>query len=136
VSTSLKLKLVRGDKVILEVPLFASDWSREQLETEFEAFEEDFDKFSKVFGALSNMTRIKMLRKLVEEEDRTMNFAGFMRNLDLNPKTVWEHSKKLTDVGFLNKTSRGTYHCSEFGQSTFLTLSLVLRQILDVLEEI
>jgi len=136
VSTSLKLKLVRGDKVILEVPLFASDWSREQLETEFEAFEEDFEKFSKVFGALSNMTRIKMLRKLVEEEDRTMNFAGFMRNLDLNPKTVWEHSKKLTDVGFLNKTSRGTYHCSEFGQSTFLTLSLVLRQILDVLEEI
>ncbi len=135
-STSLKLKLVRGDKVILEVPLFASDWSREQLETEFEAFEEDFEKFSKVFGALSNMTRIKMLRKLVEEEDRTMNFAGFMRNLDLNPKTVWEHSKKLTDVGFLNKTSRGTYHCSEFGQSTFLTLSLVLRQILDVLEEI
>ena len=130
------MKLVRGDKVILEVPLFASDWPKEQLETEFEAFEEDFDKFSKVFGALSNMTRIKMLRKLMKEDDRTMNFAGIMHSLDLNPKTVWEHSKILTDVGFLNKTSRGAYQCSAFGQSTFFTLSLVLRQILDVLEEI
>ena len=116
------------------MPLFASDWPKEQLEMEFDAFEEYFDKFSKVFGALSNMTRIKMLRKLIDEKDRTMNFAGFIRDLDLNPKTVWEHSKKLTDVGFLNKTGRGNYQCSEFGESTFLTLSLVLRQILDMLE--
>jgi DNA-binding transcriptional ArsR family regulator len=136
VSTNLKLRLIRGDKVILEMPLFASDWPKEQLEIEFDAFEEYSDKFSKVFGALSNITRIKMLRKLIEEKDRTMNFAAFIRNLDLNPKTVWEHSKKLIDIGFLNKTSRGTYQCSEFGQSTFLTLSLVLRQILDVLEEV
>jgi DNA-binding transcriptional ArsR family regulator len=133
-STNFKLRLISGDKVILEMPLSASDWPKEQLEIEFDACEEYFDKFSKVFGALSNMTRIEMLRKLLEEKDRTMNFAGFIRDLDLNPKTVWEHSKKLTDVGFLNKTSRGTYQCSEFGESTFLTLSLVLRQILDILE--
>lgn len=134
-STNLELRLVRGDKLILEMPLFVSDWPKEQLETEFEEFEVYFDKFSKVFGALSNIIRIKMLRKLVGEEDRTMNFAGFIRNLDLNPKTVWEHSKKLTDVGFLNKISRGTYQLSEFGQSTFLTLSLMLYQILGNLEE-
>ena len=132
----MKLKLVRDDKVILEVPLSALDWPKEQLETEFEAFEEDFEKFSNVFGALSNMNRIKMLRKLVEKEDRTMNFAGFMRDLNLNPKTVWEHSKKLIDAGFLRKTSRGTFQCSECEESTFLTLSLVLSQILDALEEI
>ena len=130
------MRLVSGEKVILEMPLFASDWPKEQLEMELDAFEEYFDKFSKVFGALSNMTRIKMLRKLIDEKDRTMNFAGFIRDLDLNPKTVWEHSKKLTDVGFLNKTGRGNYKCSEFGESTFLTLSLVLRQILDILEEL
>ena len=135
-STSLKLKQVRGDKVILEVPLSILDWSKEQLETEFEAFEEDFQKFSNMFEALSNMTRIKMMRKLVEEKDRTMNFADFMHDLDLNPKTVWENSRKLRDGGFLKKTSRGTYHCSEFGQSAFLTLSLVIRRILDSIEEI
>jgi len=135
-STNLKLRLVRGDKVILEMPLFASDWPKEQLKIEFDAFEENLDEYSKVFGALSNITRIKMLRKLIEEKDRTMNFAGFIQKLDLNPKTVWEHSKKLADVGFLNKTNRGTYQCSEFGQSTFLTLSIVLRQILDISEEV
>ena len=63
-STNFKLRLISGDKVILEMPLSASDWPKEQLEIEFDACEEYFDKFSKVFGALSNITRIKMLRKL------------------------------------------------------------------------
>lgn len=136
VSTSLKLKLLRGDKVIVEVPLSILDWPKEQLETEFEAFEEDFKRFSCMFNALSNMTRIKMMRKLIAEENRTITFAGFMHDLDLNPKTVWENSRKLRDGGFLKKTSRGTYHCSEFGQSAFLILSLILRRILDSIEEV
>jgi len=136
VSTSLKLKLLRGDKVIVEVPLSILDWPKEQLETEFEAFEEDFKRFSCMFEALSNMTRIKMMRKLIAEENRTITFAGFMHDLDLNPKTVWENSRKLRDGGFLKKTSRGTYHCSEFGQSAFLILSLILRRILDSIEEV
>ena len=133
---SLKLQLVRGGKIILEVPLSPLDWSKDQLEIEFEAFEEDFQRFSSMFEALSNQTRLKMMRRLVEEEDRTMNFADFMRDLDLNPKTVWENSKKLRDGGFLKKTGRGTYRCSEFGQSAFLTLSLALRRLVESLEEI
>ena len=127
---------MRGDKVILDLPLSILDWQKEQLFTELEAFEEDFKRFSCMFEALSNITRIKMMRKLVEEEDQTMNFADFIHELNLNPKTVWENSRKLTDGGFLKKTSRGTYHCSEFGQSAFLTLSLVLRRILGSIEDI
>jgi DNA-binding transcriptional ArsR family regulator len=133
---SLKLQLVRDGKVILEVPLSPLDWTKEQLTTEFEAFEEDFERFSNMFEALSNETRLKMMRKLVEEEDRTMNFVDFMRDLDLNPKTVWENSKKLREGGFLKKTGRGTYRCSEFGQSAFLTLSLALRRLVESLDEI
>jgi DNA-binding transcriptional ArsR family regulator len=133
---NLKLQLVRNDKVILEIPLSPVDWSKEQLQTEFEAFEQDFQRFSNMFEALSNETRLKMMRRLVEEEDRTMNFADFMRDLDLNPKTVWENSKKLSEGGFLKKTGRGTYRCSEFGQSAFLTLSLALRRLIESLEEI
>ncbi len=131
----LKLQLVRNGKIILEVPLSPMDWPKEQLEREFQDFEEDFQRFSCIFDALSNQTRLKMMRKLVEEEDNTMNFADFMKELDLNPKTVWENSKKLSDGGFLIKTGRGTYRCSEFGQSAFLTLSLALRRLLDYLEE-
>ena len=133
--TKIILKLVQGDKVILDVPLSILDWPKDQLEKEFNAFEEEFERFSCMFGALSNRTRIKMMRKLVEKEDRTMNFADFIHELDLNPKTVWENSRKLKEGGFVKKTSRGTYHCSERGQSAFLTLSLVLRRIIDAIEE-
>lgn len=131
----LKLQLVRDGKTILEIPLNPTDWPKEKLETEFEAFEEDFQKISSMFDALSNHTRLKMMRRLVEEEDSTMSFANFMKDLDLNPKTVWENSRKLSDGGFLTKTGRGTYHCSEFGQSAFLTMSLVLRRLLEHFEE-
>ena len=133
---TLKLKLVHNGKTILEVPLSPTDWPKDKLETEFEAFEEDMQRFSNMFTALSNQTRLKMMRRLVEEEDSTMNFADFMKDLDLNPKTVWENSKKLSEGGFLTKIGRGTYRCSEFGQSAFLTLSLALRRLLESLEEI
>jgi len=133
---TLKLQQVRDRKMILEVHLSLMDWPKDQLETEFKAFEEDFERFSNMFVALSNQTRLKMMIRLVEEEDRTMNFADFMKDLDLNPKTVWENSRKLSDGGFITKTGRGTYHCSEFGQSAFLTLSLALRRLLASLEEI
>jgi DNA-binding transcriptional ArsR family regulator len=132
---NLKLQLVRNGKTILEIPLSPLDWPKDQLETEFKAFEDEFQKFSSMFEALSNQTRLKMMRSLVEAEDSTMNFADFMRDLDLNPKTVWENSKKLRDGGFLTKTGRGTYCCSEFSQSAFLTLSLALRRLLESLEE-
>jgi len=132
---SLKLQLVRDKKVILEIPLSPMDWPKEKLETEFEAFEDDFQKFASMFDALSNQTRLRMMRRMLQEEDGTMSFAGFMHDLDLNPKTVWENSRKLSDGGFLKKTGRGTFHCSEFGQSAFMTLSLALRRLLESLEE-
>ena len=133
---NLKLQLVKDGKIIFEIPLSPTDWPKDQLETELTAFEEDFQKFSIMFDALSNQTRLKMMRRLVQEENSTMNFADFMRDLDLNPKTVWENSKKLSDGGFLTKIGRGTYSCSEFSQSAFLTLSLALRRLLESLEEI
>jgi DNA-binding transcriptional ArsR family regulator len=133
---TLTLQLLRDGKIILQVPLSPMDWPKDQLETEFTAFEEDFQRFSSMFDALSNHTRLKMMRRLVEEDDSTMNFADFMKDLDLNPKTVWENSRKLSEGGFLTKTGRGTYRCSEFGQSAFLTLSLALRRLLESLEEI
>ena len=71
----------------------------------------------------------------MEEEDRTMNFADFMKDLSLNPKTVWENARKLTEGGFLEKIERGKYRCSEVGQSGFILMSLVLRHLMEALEE-
>ena len=131
----LKLQLVRDGEVLFEIPLSPTDWPREQLENEFEAIEEDFQKFSKIFDALSHETRFRMMKRLMEEEDRTMNFADFMRDLDLNPKIVWENTKKLRAGGFLEKVDRGKYRCSDLGQRGFMLMSCAFRRLIEALEE-
>jgi DNA-binding transcriptional ArsR family regulator len=131
-----RLQLMRDGQVLFEMPLSLIDWSKEELENEFKDTEEDFQKFSKIFDALSHETRLRMMQRLVEEEDHTLSFADFMRDLDLNPKLVWENSKKLEESGLLEKTGRGQYSCSEFGQTAFIMMSLALRRLIQSLEEI
>lgn len=131
----LKLQFVQDNEVVFEMPLSPNDWPKETLEDEFKAAEGDFQKFIKIFDALSHMTRLRMMRRLVEEEDRTMSFADFMRELELNPKTVWENSKKLEESGLVEKTGRGKYSCSEFGQTAFMMISFTLRRLMESLDE-
>ncbi|MFQ5759233.1 MAG: winged helix-turn-helix domain-containing protein [Candidatus Bathyarchaeia archaeon] len=131
----LTLRLVRDGEVLFEIPLSPADWSREQLENELEAFEADCQRFSKIFDALSHETRLRMMKRLMEEDDRTVNFADFMRDLNLNPKIVWENAKKLREGGLLEKVDRGRYRCSEVGQTGFILVSLVLRHLMETLEE-
>jgi len=135
VHVKLKLLLVQDGKVLFEMPLSIADWSKEELESEFEATEGEFAKFSKLFDALSHETRLRMMRRLVEEENRTLSFADFMRDLNLNPKTVWENSKKLEESGLLKKTGRGRYSCSDFGQTTFIMMSLALHRFIESLQQ-
>jgi DNA-binding transcriptional ArsR family regulator len=132
----LRLQLVRDGEVLFEMPLSPREWPRKQLENELDAFEADFQRFSSIFDALSNETRLRMMRRLVAEEDRTMNFADFMRDLDLNPKLVWENTKKLSKGGLLEKVDRGEYRCSEFGQTGFILISLALKHLREILKEI
>ena len=131
----LKLQIVRNGEIVYEIPLSTTDWSRPQLENELEALEADFRKFSKFFNALSNETRLMMMRRLMEEEDRTMSFAGFMRDLNLNPKLVWENARKLREGGLLEKIGRGQYRCSVLGETGFIMMSLALRRLIEALEE-
>ncbi len=135
-SMKLKLQLVRDGEVLFEIPLSPTDWPREQLENELQAFEADFQRFSKIFDALAHKTRLRMMKRLMEEEDGTMNFADFMRDLDLNPKIVWENARKLREGGFLEKVARGRYRCSDVGQRGFILMSLALRHLMETLEEI
>jgi Mn-dependent DtxR family transcriptional regulator len=131
----LRLQLVQDGKIMFDMPLSPTDWPRQELEDEFKAAEEDFQRFSKIFDALSHETRLRMMRRVVEEEDHTMSFADFMKDLDLNPKIVWENSKKLEEGGLLEKTSRGKYSCSELGETAFMMMSLALRRLMETLEE-
>jgi Mn-dependent DtxR family transcriptional regulator len=58
-----------------------------------------------------------------------------VQDLDLNPKIVWENSRKLEEGGLLEKTGRGRYACSEFG-GTFMMLSLAWRRLIESMDEI
>ena len=132
----LKLRLVQDGKTVFEMPLSPVDWPKEDLGNEFDAAEEDFEKFSKIFVALSHETRFRMMRRLVEDEDHATSFADFMRELDLNPKIVWENSRKLEEGGLLEKTGRGKYSCSDFGRTAFIMMSLALHRLMGTLQEI
>jgi hypothetical protein len=131
----LKLLLAKDDSVLLEMPLSTKGWSRNRLEDELASLEEQFNRFSKLFDALSHETRLRMMTHLLEDEDQTITFAEFMRDLSLNPKIVWENARKLTEGGFIKKTGRGEYSFSEFGETGFMMISLALRHLIEALEE-
>lgn len=133
---TLKLRLVQDGKTIFEIPLSPLDWPREQLERELDAFEDDFKKFSKIFNAFTNETRFMMMKRIIAEEDQTVNFADFMKDLDLNPKIVWENARKLGEGGLLEKIGRGRYRCSHFGQTGFMMMSLVMKHLVETMIEI
>jgi biotin operon repressor len=132
----LKLQLVRDGKIILEMPLSPEEWSKKRLTRELDYLGNDCERILGIFTALSNETRLMMMKRLMEEEDKTMSFAGFMRDLDLNPKLVWENARKLREEGLLVKVGRGRYRCSEFGERSFIMMSFVLRRLLNNFEEL
>jgi hypothetical protein len=131
-----KLQLVRNGKVIFEIPLSPTGWPKKRLETELNSIEGRFERLSKFFDALSNETRLRMMKRMMEEDDHTMNFADFMRDLDLNPKLVWENSRKLREGGLMEKISRGKYRCSDFGIRGFMMMSFALRKLMEAFEDL
>jgi len=131
----LRLLLAKDDEVLFEIPLSMQDWPRDRLEDELASLEGEFGQFSKLFDALSHETRLRMMKRLFEDEHLKLGFADFMKDLALNPKIVWESTKKLREGGLLVKSDDGRYQCSELGQAEFLMLSLALRRLLQVLKQ-
>jgi Mn-dependent DtxR family transcriptional regulator len=76
-----------------------------------------------------------MMKRLLEDPDLTLGFGDFMRDLGLNPKTVWESTRKLQEGGLLVKSKDGKYRFSEPGVAEFLMLSLALRRLFKAMEE-
>ena len=106
---TLKLQLSENERVIFQIPLSPIDWARDQLVRDLDSFESDFARYAKLFTALYNETRLMMMKHLIEKKNRTINFTDFMRELNLNPKLVWENTKKLREGGFILKVGRGKY---------------------------
>ena len=132
----LRLLLVKDDEVISEIPLSLDQWPRERLEDELESFEKEFDQFSRLFHALAHQNRLRIMKRLFEDENVTLGFVDLMKDLDLNPKIVWESTKKLRESGLLMKSESGKYSCSKPGQAEFLMVSIALRHLLQILERL
>lgn len=132
----LKLLLVKDDEIISEIPLSLEEWPRNRLEDELDSLEKEFDQFSKFFHALAHENRLRIMKRLFEDEDATLGFVDLMKDLDLNPKIVWESTKKLRETGLVTKSENGKYSCSELGQAEFLMVSIALRQLLEILERL
>ncbi len=132
----LKLQLTKNGEVVFDMPLSMEDWTKRRLTNELTSAERQFDRFSKLFDALSHETRLRMMKRLLEDEDLSLGFGEFMRDLGLNPKTVWENTKKLQEGGLLVKSKDGKYRSSEPGIAEFLMLSLALRRLFKALEEL
>jgi len=131
----LRLLLVKDNETICEIPLLADEWQKQILEDELKELEGDFDNLSLFFDALSHKNRLLIMKRLFEDEDLTLGFADFMKDLDLNPKIVWESMRKLRKGGLLEKSENGKYRCSKLGQAEFVMVSLALRRLLQALEE-
>jgi len=132
----LKLQLLKDNKVIFEMPLTMEEWPRHRLENELASFEQEHERFAKLFDALSHETRLRMMTHLFEDSNLTLSFADFMRDLNLNPKIVWEGTRKLREGGLLTKSPDGKYRCSDPAVAEFLMLSLALRRLLKAMEEL
>jgi DNA-binding transcriptional ArsR family regulator len=130
----LKLQLVRDGEIVFDAPLSPMGEPRNELVSELGAFEEHFQRLSKLFHALSNETRLMMLKQLIEKRNHIISFSDFMRNLDLNPKLVWENTRKLSEGELLEKIDRGRYRCSNFGETGFILMSLALRRLIEAQE--
>jgi hypothetical protein len=128
------LVLMKDGRVMFEVPLSRGEWSRDFLDDEVEVMEQDFQRFSRLFTAFSHENRLRMMKLMLEEEGSTVGFADFIHNLGLNPKLVWENTRKLSENGLLEKGENGRYRCSEFGEASFIMFSSVLRRLREMFE--
>lgn len=130
----MRLVLVKDDRVMFNVPLSVEEWSRGSLEDEVGVMERNFQRFSRLFNAFSHQNRLRMMKLMIEGEDSTVGFADFIHSLDLNPKLVWENTRKLSEGGLLEKSENGRYRCSEFGEASFIMFSAVLRRLQEMFE--
>ena len=132
----LKLMLVDNGRVLFELPLSAGTWDRRKLTQEFEDFERDHERISNLFSAFSNEGRIRMMRAFFERADHTLAFTELMNMLDMNPKLVWDSTRRLRRVGLIEKDDEGRYRPTREGEAQFLMASIMLRKLLGILEEL
>ena len=133
---SLKLLLVKGNKVLAEVPILAhAEEDKDFFEKEIVQFEEDeFKELFELYDTLSNENRLRMLSKMLTS-DKPVRFIDFMNDLELNQKLVSEYCKRMMSSGLVRSREKGKYEASPLGLSSFILATVALRRIMKALED-
>lgn len=132
---SIKLMLVKGEKVLLEVPLSPEKWEEEDLIREFIEAKGDARRHMDMWGVLANERRAQMITHLLRDEDNTANFKEFQDELGMNPKSIREHAMTLHRCGLVEFPSRGYYRLLRRPGLSFMVLNLAFRRVLRALME-
>lgn len=131
----LKLMLVEDGRTLLELPLSARSWDTGELRRELEGLEDHMDAMSEMFRALSNTTRMRMMRTLFESRGHNMAFTELMRELETNPKIIWDSTRRLSRTGLIEKDDEGMYRPTRQGEAQFLMVGIAMRHMLQILRE-
>ena len=133
---TLKLQLVRDDKVIYEMPLEMSIWTRRRIEEELELVESQIERVSAIHEMLSSGTRIRMLNRIIQNMD--LRFSDIMNQLDANQKIVNENLQRLRSRHMISRHETNPrevhYTASRLGIASLLMMT-ALHRVMDELKE-
>jgi DNA-binding HxlR family transcriptional regulator len=131
---TLKLQIVKDDKVICEMPLEVSDWSRGRIEEELKLLERRMERVRAIHEMLASETRIRMLNSIIRNMD--VRFSELMEQLDANQKIVNENLERLRNNRMVNRHEKNPrdvhYTASRLGFASFLTMAAI-RRVMDEL---
>ena len=71
--------------------------------------EEEAGQLEKVFKALADRHRVKILNRLISAGGEAVCVCDFETMLDLKQSTVSYHLKQLLDAGIVSREKRGSY---------------------------
>jgi DNA-binding HxlR family transcriptional regulator len=132
---SLKLQLVKGSRVIYEMPLDINNWTREEIRDELGLLEREIGKVRAIHEMFSNETRIRMLNSIIRNMD--VRFSELMDQLDVNQKIVNENLERLRGRHLVNRHEKNArevhYTASRLGFGSFLAMAAI-RRVMDELE--
>ena len=128
--------LVEDGKTLWEIPLQVRHWNMTSLRHEFNEIENEMKRFEGLFNALANKGRMRMMQTFFKHFDRSMAFTELMNELEMNPKIVSDSTKRLRRIGLIEKDNDGKYRPTRRGEAQFLMMSVAMRRMLEILDEI
>ena len=93
-------------------------------------------RFESLFNALANQGRMRMMRSFFDATDNSRGFTELMNELGMNPKIVSDSTKRLRRSGLIVKDDRGRYRTTKNGEAQFLMMSVAMRRMLEILEQV